>query len=152
MPLSKGLREFIECLNSNEVEYLVVGALAVSWHGFPRCSGDIDFLLRPAPENAARVLRAIAQVGFGSLDISLADLTTPGRVIQLGCEPNRIDLMSSLRGVTFEGAWPERVSGRLDGVQVNFIGRAALLRNKDATGRPKDLIDAAELRKQGPLK
>ena len=75
MPLSRDLREFIECLNSNEVEYLVVGALAVSWHGFPRYSADIDFPIRPSHANAVRVLRALSQFGFGSLDISAADLT-----------------------------------------------------------------------------
>jgi hypothetical protein len=69
-------------LNSNEVEYLVVGALAVSWHGFPRYSADIDFLIRPNHANAERVLRALSQFGFGSLDISVSDLTLPGKVIQ----------------------------------------------------------------------
>ena len=152
MPLSKDLREFIECLNSNEAEYLVVGAFAVSWHGFPRYSGDIDFLVRPTPENAALVLRAIADFGMGSLCISVDDLAVPGKVVQLGFEPNRIDLMSSVTGVTFEEAWAEKESGQLDGVPVHFIGRAALLRNKDATGRSKGLIDAAELRKQDRVK
>ena len=94
MPLSRGLREFIECLNSNEVDYLVVGALAVSWHGFPRYSADVDFLIRPSHANAERVLRATADFGFGSLDISAAYLTIQGKVIQLGHEPNRIDLMT----------------------------------------------------------
>ena len=102
MPLSRDLREFIECLNSNEVEYLAAGALAVSWHGFPRYSADIDFLIRPSKANAERALRAIAQFGFGSLGISTADLTAPGKVIQLGLEPNRIDLMTSVTGVTFD--------------------------------------------------
>ena len=83
MPLSRDLREFIECLNSNEVEYLVVGALAVSWHGFPRYSADIDFLIRPSQTNAVRVLRALSQFGFGGLDISTSDLTLPGKVIAL---------------------------------------------------------------------
>src|SRR5260370_17521496 len=101
MPLSRDLREFIECLNSNEVEYLVVGALAVSWHGFPRYSADIDFLIRPSDANGARVLQALSQFGFGSLDISRSDLTLPGKVIQLGYEPNRIDLMTSVTAVTF---------------------------------------------------
>src|SRR5580658_9537875 len=89
MPLSTDLREFIECLNSNKVDYLVVGALAVSWHGFPRYSADIDFLIRPSHANAERVLRALSQFGFGSLDISASDLTLTGKVIQLGYEPNR---------------------------------------------------------------
>ena len=150
MPLSRDLREFIECLNSNEVEYLVVGALAVSWHGFPRYSADIDFLIRPSQANAERALRAIAQFGFGGLGISTADLTVPGKVIQLGFEPNRIDLMTSITGVTFDAAWDDRSPGLLDGLPVIFIGRSSLLRNKDATGRAKDRIDAEELRKQKP--
>jgi hypothetical protein len=80
-------------LNSNEVEYLVVGALAVSWHGFPRYSADVDFLIRPSHANAERVLRALSQFGFGGLGIPASDLTLTGKVIQLGYEPNRIDLM-----------------------------------------------------------
>ena len=150
MPLSKDLREFIECLNSNRVEYLVVGALAVSWHGYPRYSADVDFLVRPSRANAELLLSAIRQFGFGSLDISINDLTAPGKVIQLGYEPNRIDLMTSVTGVGFDEAWQTRASGDLDGVPVNFIGRAALLRNKESTGRAKDRIDAEELRKQDP--
>jgi hypothetical protein len=76
MPLSKDLREFIECLNSNRVEYLIVGALAVSWHGYPRYSADVDFLVRPSRGNAELLLSAIQQFGFRSLDISIDDLTT----------------------------------------------------------------------------
>jgi hypothetical protein len=148
MPLNRDLREFIECLNANSVEYLVVGALAVSWHGFPRYSGDVDFLIRPTEENARRALKAIAQFGMGSLDIRVEDLAVPGKVVQMGYEPNRIDVMSSITGVTFDEAWEGRSPGELDGIPVRFIGRDALLRNKDATGRSKDKIDALELRKQ----
>ena len=150
MLLSSDLREFIECLNSNEVEYLVIGAFAVSWHGFPRYSADIDFLIRPSQANAERVLRALAKFGFGGLEISASDLTVPGRVIQLGYEPNRIDLMTSITGVSFDDAWHERDAGDLDGLSVNFIGRLSLIRNKEATGRAKDRIDAEELRRQKP--
>lgn len=150
MPLSKDLREFVECLNSNKVEYLIVGALAVSWHGFPRYSADIDFFLRSTQSNAEHVLQAIRQFGFGSLDISVDDFVTPGRVIQLGHEPNRIDLLTSISGVDFEDAWSTRVAGQIDGLAVNFIGRDALLRNKASTGRAKDRIDLEELMKKKP--
>jgi predicted nucleotidyltransferase len=150
MPLSKDLREFVECLNFNKVEFLVVGALAVSWHGFPRYSADIDFFLRASHANAERVLRAIRQFGFGSLDITVNDLVTPGRVIQLGREPNRIDLLTSISGVGFEDAWSSRVDGDIDGLPVAFIGLDALLRNKASTGRPKDRIDLEYLQKHKP--
>jgi hypothetical protein len=134
-------------LNSNEVDYLVVGAFAVSWHGFPRFSADVDFLIRPSEANALRVLNALSQFGFGNLQISVGDLTTAGRVIQLGYEPNRIDLLTSITGVSFDEAWEGRAPGNLDGLPVSFIGLSSLLRNKDATGRAKDRIDAEELRK-----
>lgn len=151
MNLSHDLREFIECLNSNGVEYLVVGALAVSWHGFARYSADVDFLIRPDADNANRVLRALAAFGFGALDISCADLTAKEKVIQLGYEPNRIDLLTSITGVDFDDAWQSREAGDLGGLPVFFIGRTELLRNKEATGRPKDKIDADQLRRQPPL-
>ena len=93
-----------------------------------RYSGDIDILIRPSLENAELVLRAIAQFGFGNLAIAVSDLTTPGKVIQFGYEPNRIDLLTAITGVSFNEAWEERVHAHLDGVPVNFIGRSALLR------------------------
>lgn len=150
MPLNKDLREFVECLNSNGVEYLIVGALAVSWHGFPRYSADIDFFINASPPNTVRVLAAIQQFGFASLGLTAEDFIAPRRVVQLGHEPNRIDLLTSISGVSFEDAWESRVAGDLDGIPVFFIGREALLRNKDAAGRGKDRIDAEELRKLKP--
>ena len=148
MPLSKDLREFVECLNSNEVEYLIVGALAVSWHGFPRYSADIELFVRSDQTNAQRIQNAMREFGFGCLDVSIEDPPSPGQVIELGHEPNRIDLMTSVSGVSFEEAWESRVQGRIDGIPVNVIGRAALLRNKAASGRNKDRLDLEELLKQ----
>jgi len=145
MPLTKDSREFVECLHSKKVEFLIVGALAVSWHGFPRYSGDIDFFVRPTPENALRLLAALEQFGFGGLGITSEDISAEDHVIQLGVEPNRIDLMTSISGVTFEEAWQSHVHGTVDGIDLNFIGREALIRNKRATGRPKDLIDVEAL-------
>jgi hypothetical protein len=148
MPLNKDLREFVALLNSNGVEYLVVGAFAVAFHGFPRYTADLDLLVRPAAENAERVMRALSEFGFGSLDIQASDLQSPGRVIQLGVQPNRIDLLTAISGVSFDEAWARRSPGKLDGMEVQFIGRDALIRNKESTGRQKDLGDAEELRKR----
>jgi len=148
MPLSKDLREFVGLLNANKVEYLVVGAFAVAYYGVPRYTADLDLLLRPSPENAERILRVLSQFGFGSLGITHSDFQETDKVIQLGVSPNRIDLLTSISGVTFEDAWSTREQGDLDGVTVNFIGRAALIRNKEHTGRARDLGDAEELRKR----
>lgn len=104
MPLSKDLQEFVECLNSSKVEYLVVGALAVAWYGFPRYSGDLDFLIRPSRDNAERVLAALRSFGMGGLGLTAEDFSVSGKVIQLGVEPNRIDLLTSITGVSFEDA------------------------------------------------
>lgn len=148
MPLNSDLREFIALLNSNEVEYLVVGAFAVSFHGYPRYTGDLDLLVRPAPENAGRILRAISEFGFESLQVTEADLQTPGFVLQLGISPNRIDLLTTISGVTFEEAWTTRCNADIDGIATHYIGRNELIRNKESTGRARDLGDAEELRKR----
>jgi len=148
MPLNKDWREFLELLNSNGVEYLVVGAFAVAFHGFPRYTADLDLLLRPTAENADRFLRALSEFGFGKAGILAADLCSPGMVIQLGVKPNRTDLLTSLSGVGFEEAWETRTEAELEGIATRFIGRVALLRNKEQTGRAKDLGDAEELRKR----
>ncbi len=150
MPLHKGLREFIESLNSAKVEYLIVGAFAIAWHGYPRFTADIDFLLRATPQNADAVLAALRSFGFSSLGLTREDLTQPDQIVQLGAKPNRIDLLTSLSGIDFDSAWASRVLGEIDGTPVPFIGREALIQNKESTGRPKDLGDAHELRKRGP--
>src|SRR5690242_17898935 len=99
MPLNKDLREFVALLNSNRVEYLVVGAFAVAYHGFPRYTGDLDILVRPTAQNARLVLNTLAQFGFGGLGIRNDDLEAPGKVIQLGVQPNRVDLLTGISGL-----------------------------------------------------
>jgi hypothetical protein len=148
MPLSKDLREFVELLNSNRVEYLVVGGFAVFYHGFARYTGDIDFLVRASEENSRRVVGALVQFGFGSVGIRAEDFQSPGKVVQLGVPPNRIDIITSISGVSFDDAWGTRTTGELDGIATQFIGRDALIRNKESTGRAKDLGDVDELRRR----
>jgi hypothetical protein len=144
MKLNSDLREFIALLNSNSVEYLVVGAFAVAFHGYTRLTGDLDILMRPTPENANRILRAIAEFGFESLRITLDDLQTPGFVVQLGFSPNRIDIITTLSGVGFDEAWAGRCEANIDGIPTRYIGRSELIRNKEATGRARDLGDVDE--------
>jgi hypothetical protein len=148
MPINKDLREFVALLNSNQVDYLVVGAIAVAFHGFPRYTGDLDLLVRPTAENAQRVLDVLSQFGFGGLGVRSEDLESPGKVVQLGVPPNRIDLLTAVTGLTFDEAWASREAGDLDGIPAQFIGKAALIRNKESTGRAKDLGDAEELRRR----
>lgn len=145
MKLDQDLREFIELLNAREVRYLVVGAYALAFHGRPRYTGDIDFFVQPSPENAERVAQIIEEFGFASLGIVAADLSIDDQVIQLGVEPNRIDLMTSISEVSFEAAWDTREYGEIDGLKVPFISRELLKRNKTAVGRKQDLADLDHL-------
>lgn len=145
MPLPKDWRAFIELLNSNGVEYLIVGAVALAHHGIPRYTGDLDIWVRNSPENARKLERALQSFGFKALGLTAQDFVNSYQVVQLGRAPNRIDLLTSLTGVSFEEAWRERVAADLQGTRVNFIGRHALIRNKKATGRPQDLADLAAL-------
>lgn len=149
MKLQKDLREFIALLGSNGAEFLVVGGHAVAYHGHPRFTGDIDIFVRPTAENAARVLGALAAFGFGGLGIAVDDLVRPGSVVQLGRPPNRIDLLASISGIDFDDAWRSRAETTLDGLPVSLIGREALIRNKRASGRPKDLLDVEEIERRG---
>lgn len=144
--LQSDLSEFVRLLNSHGVEYLVVGGHAVAFHGHPRLTGDVDFFFRASRENADRLLAVLSDFGFGDLGLSDDDLVAPERVIQLGRPPNRIDLLTSISGVSFEEAWATREAGDLGEHQVNYLGWDALLRNKTASDRDKDRLDVKKLR------
>ncbi len=149
MPLPQDWRLFIESLNSNGVEYLIVGAVALAHHGFPRYTGDLDVLVRSSPENAKRLESALQNFGFGALGLKAADFVTSYRVVQLGVPPNRIDILTSITGVSFEEAWQGRAEAEVGGVRMNFIGRQALIQNKRSTGRPQDQADLVALGENG---
>jgi hypothetical protein len=141
-PLSNDLREFIRLLNAEAAEYLIVGAWALAFHGRPRYTGDMDILVRSDPANAARMMRVIEAFGFGKTGITTGDFLREDYVIQLGVEPNRIDLLTGISGVEFDEAWQSRVAGELGGQTVGFLNRDLLIRNKLASGRDKDIADA----------
>lgn len=145
MKLQRDLSEFIKLLNSNKVDFIVVGGHAVAFHGHPRFTGDIDFLLRPTRDNAERVIETLKAFGFGDLALCADDFQRHGSVVQLGRSPNRIDLLTTISGVDFDEAWNTRVGAELDGISVSFLGLQALLANKKASGRDKDLADVKQL-------
>jgi hypothetical protein len=142
--LTPEFREMLSILNAESVEYLIVGAYAMAAHGLPRATGDIDIWVRATPENASRVINALSRFGMRR-GTSAADFINPDIIYQIGFAPCRIDLMTSIDGVTFDEAFAAKVMGSLGGMQVPILGRAELLKNKRASGRPKDLADAAWL-------
>jgi len=143
--LEDDLREFIELLNALKVRYIVVGAFAVAYHGYPRYTADIDLFIERSSENAQAISNVIQQFGFGDLGLSSEDFLEEGQVIQLGVAPNRIDLLTSLSGVEFQEAWATRVQGEIAGLSVPIISKELLKKNKAASGRSQDIADLEQL-------
>ena len=146
MKLTPDLKEFIQSLSDNGVRYLIVGGYAVAFHGHPRYTKDLDIWIRLEPSNAARIVVALRQFGFGSLDLQPADFLAVDQIIQLGYPPNRIDLLTTLPGVDFDECYEGRVVVEVDGVTVNFIDLENLRKNKAASGRFQDLADLENLK------
>lgn len=142
---SRDFTDFLDLLTQQDVKALIIGAFAVAFHAKPRFTKDLDIFVEATPENAQRLLRAIDAFGFGTRGLTVDDFA-PGRVTQLGYPPNRIDLVTSIDGVTFDDAWASRVAGKYGAVDVWYIGREALVRNKTAAARPQDLMDLVTLR------
>ena len=131
------LRAFVAA----DVRFLIVGAYALALHGRPRATGDLDVWIDATQENAARVMRALSAFGAPLADISIDDFSREGVTYQIGVPPGRIDILTELTGLSFAEAWPDRLRRPFGDLDVDFIGRAAFIRNKRATGRAKDLGD-----------
>jgi len=132
-------------LNEHKVEFILVGAYALAFHGAPRYTGDLDIYIKPDIDNSKNVMKALVKFGFGSVGIKDEDLQKPDRVIQLGFPPVRIDLVTSISGVSWEQANFDKVNGIFGDVQVYYIGKESFIANKKATGRKKDLADIEAL-------
>jgi len=141
MNLERDRREFIELLNAHNVHYVIVGAFALAHHGRPRYTGDIDFFVEASAQNAEQLSQVLEHFGFANVGVAEEDFTAADQIVQLGVEPKRIDIMTSISGVSFAEAWNSREYGELDGLQVPFISRELLKRNKAAVGRKQDLAD-----------
>lgn len=141
MSLSVDLKEFIGLLNSRGVEYVIVGAHSLAFHGRPRYTGDLDILIRPSQENAEKVTTVISEFGFPQSGFQAADFIESDQVIQLGRVPGRIDLMTGITGVATSEAFATKVPAELSGVPVFILSKELLIQNKRAVGRPQDLAD-----------
>ncbi|MBL7662861.1 hypothetical protein JNK13_08940 [bacterium] len=145
MALQKDLKEFIKLLNSHKVKYLIVGAHAVAYHGYPRLTGDIDFFIEISSINATRLEAVMKDFGFIGEPFTAEKFMEAHNVFQLGRQPNRIDLITTISGVAFDQAWSSKVKAELDSLPVYFISKELLIQNKKASGRAKDLLDVKEL-------
>lgn len=147
MNLNQDFQEFVELFVAHEVEFLIVGGYALAAHGHPRYTKDLDVWVWIGAENAQRIITAIEEFGFGELGLTAADFQEPDVMVQLGQEPQRIDILTFASGLHFTDAYKNRVNITLGNVQVPFISVDDLRTNKLATGRPRDIADAADLPK-----
>lgn len=145
MEIQKDFKELLESFNAHNVEYMIVGGYALAFHGAPRYTGDIDLFIKPDNENAQRVMDALDEFGFGSVGIELSDLEYENKVIQLGVPPVRIDIITSISGVTWKDASASKVKGQYGGLPVYFIGLNQFIENKKSIGRKKDIADLEAL-------
>ena len=148
--LERDFRDMIHEFNEAHVEYLVVGAYALAGHGLSRATRDLDLWVRVSPENATRVLKALAVFGAPPHVATRQDLLDPDMVIQIGVEPMRVDIMMSISGVEFDDAYAARMMVPAGDVSMPILGRTQLLANKRASARTKDLADAEWLEQHAP--
>ncbi len=147
MRVEKDFKEFIELLNKNNVRYLIVGGYAFSYYAEPRFTKDIDFLIETAPDNADALINALNEFGFGGVGIKKEDLLSPGKIIQLGNAPVRIDILTSATAIDFPAAWKNRTTGEYGDITAYFISKPDLIKNKKASGRKQDIADVEKLKK-----
>ena len=145
MEVQQDFRDLFALFNTHKVEYVVVGAYALAFHGAPRFTGDMDILVRPGVRNARRIVAALAEFGFASLGLTVEDFKKTARVVQLGVAPVRIDLVTSLTGVSWTAAAAGCRPGKYGDLRVRFLGKKEFVRNKRAIGRSKDLADIEAL-------
>jgi hypothetical protein len=138
-------RDLFALFNAHKVEYVVVGAYALAFHGAPRFTGDMDILVRPGIRNARRVVAALAEFGFASLGLTVDDFKRTGKVVQLGVAPVRIDLVTSLTGVSWKEVAAGCRPGKYGDLRVRYLGKKEFIKNKRAIGRTKDLADIEAL-------
>ena len=145
MDLNPEFKDMLVALKDANVDFLVVGAYAVAAHGYPRATGDLGIWIRADDGTAPRVMCALAAFGAPLTELTVADFSAPSIVFQIGVLPGRIDILTTVSGVDFDCAWKNRMQIKLDDIAFDVIGRADLIANRRASGRPKDFADLAAL-------
>jgi len=143
--LNEDYRDMLHALSDEKVRFLLVGAYALTAHGYPRATMDIDIWVMPSPQNAEAVLKALGRFGAPLLNLAKEDLQKEGTVFQIGVAPRRIDIITAASGLQFEEAYARSLSVTIEGIEVRILSIDDIIRNKRASGRTKDLADAETL-------
>ncbi|MGB2682800.1 MAG: hypothetical protein WBE39_15975 [Candidatus Competibacter sp.] len=143
--LSHDFKEFVELLNKNNVEYLIVGGYAVGIHGYPRYTGDLDIWINATRQNAHKMVAVLDEFGFSSFGLTEEDFIKSGNVIQMGYPPFRIDVLTKIDGVEFGECYKNKIIVQVDQLVLSVIGINELKKNKQASDRPRDAEDLRNL-------
>ena len=148
MTLDPDFEDFIKLLNQHEVDYMIIGGYAMAFHGKPRYTGDLDIWIDISESNAHKMLLVIEDFGFASLNFNKEDFLRENLINQLGYPPLRIDILTSIDGINFRDAYPQKQVILIEDFTANYIGLNDLIQNKNASGRQQDLVDVNTLQKQ----
>jgi len=148
--LNEDYKEMLQGLLDQKVEFIVVGAYALAAHGFPRATGDIDIWVKPDKNNSKKVYKALARFGAPINEIREDEFSQPGLIFQIGVVPRRIDIITKIDAVEFKEADLDKIFVDIDDLKVPVLSVDKLIKNKMATGREKDLLDAKLLKKISP--
>lgn len=143
--LPEDFKEFLRLLNEQQVDYLLIGGYAVGYHGYPRATNDLDVWVAIHPDNAQKIVKALHKFGFNVPELNAQLFLAPDAIVRMGVPPMRLEILTSISGIEFDEAYPQRIVDNLDGVEVNLISLDMLKRNKKASGRYKDLNDLEHL-------
>jgi hypothetical protein len=146
MKREKDYEDLLRLFNKHKVNYCIVGAFAVAFYALPRYTKDMDILVNPGIDNGRRIIKALKEFGFRSLKLTEEDFSREGKLVQLGYEPVRVDLITSISGVNFNEVWKNRVKSSFGRIRVNFIGINDLIKSKEAANRKQDSADLDILR------
>ncbi len=145
MIFTQDMKDLIEIMEQHEVEYAMVGGFAVNFYGYIRTTQDVDVLVNPSLKNARKMVNALEEFGFGSGGVPTEYFETEGTAIHLGVEPNRIDLLTNLRGISNKEIFQKKQRVKFEDIFLNIISLEDLLVCKKKSDRLKDLADADEL-------
>jgi len=145
MLLPEDFKEFLKLLNENQIEYLVVGGIAVGLHGYPRATGDLDIWIANTATNANLLVKVCNEFGFTTPEVEPELFRKPNSIIRMGVPPLRIELMLSLTGLNFSECYKKREYKKADGLKISVIDINNLLINKKLIHRNKDLDDIENL-------
>jgi hypothetical protein len=146
--LNKDYKEMLQFLLEENVDFILVGAYALGAHGYPRATGDIDIWVRPDKKNSELVYKALKKFGAPLEQISPNDFVHEGIIFQIGVAPRRIDIITQITGVTYDEADEDKVIVEVENLKLPILSLDKLIKNKKATGRKKDKLDAEYLIKR----